>query len=269
MPSTAAHKPSHSLIIGWGQATPRQISAYERLHRELGLTPRSYLPSVTRDSLLAKTEPLERLRLAHRLIQDTRPRQKLFIHAFSDNGFMNWAALCELLSQLPGGAEVKESVACVLLDSAPGMLDQAGDEQLANRIVTAINPAIARKLGRDEKEAVPGIQKILPPIFLAYLKIFPSMGQFMRGAASRLIRFGPRCPYLIWYGSRDEFVQSDKIDRLRDTLRAEGIPIEVECFEGAGHVSLLVCDPGRYRLGLRHYLEAHQVIGPNAKAIAH
>lgn len=255
---------SHSLLIGWAQATPRQLSAYERLHRELGLLPTAFIPKMARDALLSNTEPIERIRLAHQLIQNDRPHQKLFIHAFSENGLVYWAALCEQLYSLPGGRDVLQRVACILLDSAPGMMDQAGDEELANRIVMALNPAIARLLKRDEKKPVPGIQTLLPPVFRGYLKVFPKLGQFIRSPVSKLIRFGPRCPYLFWYGAKDILVQSDKVDRMRDAMRAEGIPFEVECFENAGHVSLWVSDPARYRKGLRQFLESNHVPGPGA-----
>lgn len=264
-----ARKRPHSLLIGWAQATARQMAAYERLHRELGLVPASFLPAMTRDTFMARTEPVERLRLAHQLIQNAHPHQKLFVHAFSDNGFMNWAALCELLRKLPGGADVIERVACVLLDSAPGMLDQEDDEALVHRILFALNPVITKRLGGAGQQMTSFAAAGLRPVLLGYLNVFPSIGRFIRQATQKLLRFGPRCPYSFWYGGRDELVQSDKIARFYDALRAEGIPIEVECFEEAGHVALLVTDPARYKQGLRRVAEANGVIRGGAHAYPH
>jgi hypothetical protein len=121
-----------SLLLGWGNSTPRQLAAYERLHRRAGLSPVAVIGSTVR-GLVSRRLFARSVAPALEVLEGTA----CMVHLFSDNGFLAWAHLLE------AGADVR-GVRAVLLDSSPGLWAARDASEIARRFSLGMMPVAAR-----------------------------------------------------------------------------------------------------------------------------
>lgn len=247
-------RPLRSLLLGWGNATPSQLAAYERLHRDLGLVATSVLPSTTeglfRPSAYGRAvEPVAEALLAGETEIDV-------VHLFSDNGFIAWAALLERLAAGgEAGARARDRIRGVILDSSPGLWATAGKVDFARRFARAMTPLAARALGRDATDELPVVTRALQGAFVAYQVLHPGAVRRMTSAAPRIAAAQPLVPHLFLYARHDELVPTRDVEAFITLQRQRGVPVTARCFGRARHVALYPSDPKRYRRAIADFTE--------------
>ncbi|MCA9584866.1 MAG: DUF829 domain-containing protein [Myxococcales bacterium] len=222
-----------SLLLGWGNSTPRQLAAYERLHRRVGLSPVTVIGSTLRGLV---SQRLFARSVAPAL--DALEGNTCMVHLFSDNGFLAWAAL------LAAGADVR-GVRAVLLDSSPGLWAARDASEVARRFSLGMMPVAARVLRIEPRPYVPAVTPALYGAFLAYQRLRPGWASAMRGAADVVLDRGPRCPHVFAFGGRDELVPAVNVRAFAARMGALA-EVREHCFDDAGHVLLFPSDPKRY-----------------------
>lgn len=247
-------RPLGSLLLGWGNATASQLGAYERLHRALGLEPRSVLPSTAKGLLTPEAYEGAIAAVADDLAAG-RARVDL-VHLFSDNGFIAWAALLERLArERDAGARAIGRIRGVVYDSAPGLWASTGKRDFARRFAGAMTPLVARALGREPTTRLPVVTPLLRGVFLGYQLVRPAAVRRMTGAAERVARSQPKVPHLFLYAREDELVSVRDVEAWVSRQRRAGIETTRRCFGRAQHVALYPADPRRYRRELEAFVE--------------
>ena len=236
-----------SLLIGWGNASRSQLTAYERLHASLGLAPEVVIPDtrrgiVSRDAYARGLAPA-----AAQLASDPRPT---LVHLFSDNGFLGWAALLGQLEPSGAGRVAREAIRGVVLDSSPGLWASRDKLDFARRFALGMTPMVARAARLGPRERLPIVTPLLGAAFVGYQLAFPRAVRGMLAAADQVERDQPRCPHLFLYGDRDVLVPPGDVEAWIRRQRATGVDVEAVRFEGARHVALYPADPRRYREAL-------------------
>jgi pimeloyl-ACP methyl ester carboxylesterase len=237
---------ARAVLLGWGNSTEAQLLAYERLYGMLGLPATSAIPDtraglIRPDGFSRSLEPL-----ARDLAAEGGARE-LLVHLFSDNGFVGWAALLDILSQTSGGRRAIEAVRGVVSDSSPGLWNVRGPRDFARRFALGMTPLVARRLDRDPTKPIPIVTPMLSVAFLGYQVVFRGSVKRMLGAAARVAALQPRCPHLYLYGEDDALVPPGDVRAWIAAQKGRGIDVEAHAFPGAKHVALFPCDPRRYR----------------------
>lgn len=241
------------LLVGWGNSTPSQLTAYERLYAPLGLTPRSMIPD-TKSGLADPTAYARALApVANALVAEGADRP-LLIHLFSDNGFIGWAALLEALVSTTDGARVKAAIRGVIYDSSPGLWNVRGRLDFARRFALGMTPALSRRLGFGARERIPVVTTVLGVAFLGYQVAFPRAVAAMRSAGDRVARLQPSCPHLFIYGGRDILVPPDDVRAWIARERAAGIDVDELEIPNGRHVALYPSEPRIYRDALKAFV---------------
>lgn len=235
------------ILIGWGNATPGQLRAYEQIYATLRLDARSVIPE-TRTGLLDPTEYHRALSATARTIDDSR--EPAIVHLFSDNGFIGWAALLDQV-------DARDRIVGVISDSSPGLWNVRGRLDFARRFSRGMTPAVARALRLDARQKLPVVSPALVVAFLAYQALFPKGVRNLLGAASRVAARQPHCPHLYVYGGADSLVPPSDVRAWIELQRARGIPVESELFANAKHVALYPSDPRRYREAIARFVKAN------------
>lgn len=245
--------PEHALLIGWGNSTPAQLAAYERIYAALGVEARSVIPS-TRAGLADTGAYARTLRpIAAELAG--RPDTPRVVHLFSDNGFVGWAALLSALDDLAGGRRAKDAVRGVVYDSSPGLWNVRGKLDFARRFALGMTPALSRRLGLGARERLPILTPLLGAAFVGYQLAFPAAVRTMLSAADRVEALQPRCPHLFLHGGDDVLVPSSDVRAWIARQRAAGLDVTEIAFPRARHVALYPADPRRYKETLCALLE--------------
>jgi len=246
--------PDRALLVGWGNSTPSQLAAYERVYGSLGVEARSVIPD-TRAGLADPTAYARALApVAADLVVEGADRP-LLVHLFSDNGFIGWAAFLEALSKSPEGARVKAAIRGVIYDSSPGLWNVQGPIDFARRFALGMTPAFSRLVGLGARERLPVVTKLLGVAFLGYQVAFPRAVEAMRSAGDRVARLQPSCPHLFLYGGEDVLVPPADVRAWIARTRAAGIDVEAIEFVRAKHVALYPSDPRLYRDALKRFVE--------------
>ncbi len=242
------------MLLGWGNATASQLAAYERLHASLGLSPRAVLPSTSRGLFDPKAYRRAIVPVADDLV--AARTQVDIVHLFSDNGFIAWAALLERLDRAGAeGARARDAIRGVVYDSSPGLWASTGKRDFAKRFAGAMTPLVARALGRDATEPMPGVGAVLQGAFLVYQVVRPSAVRMMMRASEHVARAQPRVPHLFLYARNDALVPLRDVEAWIRLERARGIPVTARCFGHAKHVALYPDDPRRYKRELAAFVE--------------
>lgn len=245
--------PRRSILLGWGNATPGQLRAYERLHQALGLEPHSVLPSTTKGILAPEVYARAVDPVAERMLAGERVE---LVHLFSDNGFLAWAALLDRLARAgQAGRIAKAAIRGVAMDSSPGLWATRGKRDFAGRFAGAMTPLAARALGKDPTTPLPAVRAALTAAFVAYQIVRPAFVRRARGAAERIAREQPRVPHLVLYAREDALVPARDVEAWIALQRGRGLPVTARCFGRARHVALYPDDPRRYRGELAAFLE--------------
>jgi pimeloyl-ACP methyl ester carboxylesterase len=241
------------LLVGWGNSTPSQLNAYERLYTPVGLAPRSVIPSA-KQGLVDPTAYARALApVADALVAEGADRP-LLVHLFSDNGFIGWAALLEALAASEGGARVKASIRGVVYDSSPGLWNVQGPFDFARRFSLGMTPALSRRFGLGTRERVPVLTKVLSVGFLGYQVAFPRAVAAMKSAGERVARLQPSCPHLFVYGGEDVLVRPDDVRAWVARERAAGLDVEALEIPHGKHVALYPSEPRMYRDALKAFV---------------
>lgn len=233
-----------SLLVGWGNSTPRQLAAYARLHRRVGFEPEAVIP-VTTAGLVSQ-------RLYDRTLEPAREALSAgacMVHLFSDNGFLAWARL------VATGAPL-EAVRAVVLDSSPGLWAARTRAEVARRFSVGMTPLAARLLRREPTSYIPGVTPALYGAFLAAQALRPRAPERFAAAADLVLARGPRCPHVFLFGDEDILVPEANV-RAYAARAAAHVDVHLHLFRGAGHVSLYPADPPRY---LRALEEAARMV---------
>lgn len=228
------------LLLGWGNATPTQLTLYERLYAKLGLTATSFIPNT-----------LVGLRSEHGYARSVLPlaaemetwREPTLVHLFSDNGFLGWAALLEALVTTERGRAARDAIRGVLSDSSPFLWNVRGPFDFAHRFALGMSPLATRTLGRE----LPLTKPVLFGSFLLYQAFFPRAVARLTSGGERVARHQPRCPHLYLHGGEDAMARPYDVRAWAAEQRGLGIPVATEYFPRAGHVALFPQDPRRYR----------------------
>jgi pimeloyl-ACP methyl ester carboxylesterase len=241
------------LLVGWGNSSPSQLAAYERLYAAMGLEARSVIP-VARAGLADPSAYARSLAPVARDLVAEDPDRPLFVHLFSDNGFIGWAALLQALEQSPDGARVKAAIRGVVHDSSPGLWNVRGKRDFARRFSLGMTPALSQILGLGFRERLPVLTPLLAGAFLLYQVAFPRAVKSMLSAADKVTRLQPTCPHLFLYGAKDDLVRPEDVRAWITRQRAAGIEVEDVEFSRAKHVALFISDPRRYRDALKSFV---------------
>jgi len=231
-----------ALLVGWGNSTPSQLAAYERIWSALGATPRSVIP----DTGAGLLDPTAFGRALEPVAKVTEPT---IVHLFSDNGFIGWAALLRAIDPA-----AKARIRGVVSDSSPGLWNVRGKRDFARRFALGMTPALSRALGLGPRERLPVATRALAAAFLGYQLAFPRAVESMLSAADVVRRLQPHVPHLYMYGGEDALVRPDDVRAWIDRQRASGIDVEAIEFTHARHVALYPADPRRYREALRAFM---------------
>ncbi len=244
---------ARALLLGWGNATPSQLVAYERLYKALGI-PSS---SVIANTASGLTDPDAYARalapLAAELAADSEAPPRL-VHLFSDNGFIAWAALLDALAATEGGRRARDAIRGVISDSSPGLWNVRGPFDFARRFALGMTPAVARAAGLGARERLPLVTPLLTAAFVGYQLLFRRSVASMLSAADRITKHQPRCPQLFLYGEADVLVPAGDVRAWIARQRAAGVDAEDHPFPGARHVALFPKDPRRYRATLSAFV---------------
>lgn len=242
------------VLIGWGNSLLSQLVVYERLYQSFGLETKSVIPSTPLGLVHAAAYARALAPIADDLAKEAGARP-VFVHIFSDNGFIGWAALLDALDRTASGRRAKEAIAGVVYDSAPGLWNVRGPLDFARRFALGITPAIARAANLGVRERLPFVTPALAAAFLGYQVVFRRSVANMRSSGDRVARKQPRCPHLFLFGEDDILVSPGDVRAWIDRERAAGLDIESHAFPSARHVALYPKDPRRYRSAIRAFVE--------------
>lgn len=245
--------PDRVLLVGWGNSSPSQLQAYERIYTPLGLTPRTVIPNTKSGLADPSAYPRALAPVAADLVAEGADRP-LLVHLFSDNGFIGWAALLEAFASSTEGARVKAAIRGVIYDSSPGLWNVRGPVDFARRFALGMTPALSRSIGLGPRERLPVVTKLLGVAFLGYQLAFPRAVAAMRSAGDRVARLQPSCPHLFIYGGEDVLVPPDDVRAWIARERAAGIDVDELEIPRGRHVALYPADPRRYRDTLKTFV---------------
>lgn len=245
--------PDRVLLVGWGNSTPSQLAAYERIYSALGLEARSVIPD-TRAGLADPTAYGRVLAPVAAELASEGADRPLLVHLFSDNGFIGWAAFLEALAASPEGAHVKAAIRGVVYDSSPGLWNARGPIDFARRFALGMTPALSRRVGLGARERLPVVTPLLGVAFLGYQAAFPRAVAAMRSAGDRVARLQPSCPHLFLYGGADVLVRPDDVRAWIARERAAGMDVEAVEIARARHVALYPTDPRLYRDAVKRFV---------------
>lgn len=238
--------PGRVVLIGWGNARPGHLAPYEALYRARGHQVSTTLP----DTAAGLLRPDGYLRTVARLaasLADDAGAHPTWVHLFSDNGFIAWAALLRTLAESGAGRRARAAIRGVVLDSSPGLWNVRGRRDFARRFARGMTPAVSRALGLGARHAVPLITPALEAAFLAYRLAFRGPVEMLLGSADVVAREQPRCPHLFLVGEADRVVEAHDVRAWIARQRAAGIDATEVAFPEGRHVALLGTDPQAYR----------------------
>jgi pimeloyl-ACP methyl ester carboxylesterase len=246
--------PNRVLLVGWGNSTPSQLVAYERVYTPLGLATRSVIPNTRAGLADPRAFGRALAPVAAELVAEGADRP-LLIHLFSDNGFIGWAAFLDALAASAEGARVKAAIRGVVYDSSPGLWNVRGPFDFARRFALGMTPAVSRLVGLGARERIPVVTPLIGVGFLAYQVAFPRAVAAMRSAGDRVARLQPSCPHLFIYGGKDVLVPPSDVRAWIARERAAGIDVEeIEIAHGR-HVALYPQEPRLYRDALKRFVQ--------------
>lgn len=241
------------VLIGWGNARPAQLAPYEALYRARGHRVSTTLP----DTAAGLLRPDGYLRTVASLAADLAGDAGApctWVHLFSDNGFIAWAALLRTLAESAAGRRARDAIRGVVLDSSPGLWNVGGRRDFARRFARGMTPAVSRALGLGARDAVPVVTPLLAAAFLAYRMTFRGPVETMLGSADVIAREQPRCPHLFLVGEADRVVEARDVRAWIARQRAAGIDATEVTFPAGRHVALLGSDPETYRTAIAAFI---------------
>lgn len=245
---------ARALLLGWGNAMPSQLVAYERLYKIFRLSASSVIPDTLEGLGRADAYARSLAPLAAELAAEGGERP-LLVHLFSDNGFIGWAALLEALDATEGGRRAREAIRGVILDSSPGLWAVRGPFDFARRFALGMTPAVSRMAKLGARERLPVVTPLLAFGFLGYQLLFRGSVHTMLSAGKRVEANQPSCPQLFLFGEQDILVPPRDVRAWIARQRAAGIDAEEHAFPTARHVALFPNDPRRYRAAVGAFVK--------------
>jgi pimeloyl-ACP methyl ester carboxylesterase len=245
---------ARALLLGWGNAMPSQLVAYERLYKILGLEPRSVIPNTLEGLGRSNAYARSLAPLAADLAAEAGARP-LLVHLFSDNGFIGWAALLDALDATEDGRRARSAIRGVIFDSSPGLWAVRGPLDFARRFALGMTPAVSRMARLGARERLPLVTSLLGVGFLGYQLVFRGSVRTMLSAGKRVEAKQPTCPHLFLFGEEDVLVPPRDVRAWIARQRAAGIDAEEHAFPTGRHVALFPKDPRRYRAALTDFIK--------------
>lgn len=240
------------ILLGWGNATPSQLKAYERFYKTLGFESTSVIADTVAGLTSLRAYRAAVTPLAASLASDPGP---VVVHLFSDNGFLAWAALLEVLSETEDGLRATSQIRGVVSDCSPGLWNVRGPLDFARRFALAMTPALSRALRLGARERLPIATGVLTAGFVGYQLVFRASVRRMLSVGDRVVQRQPHCSHLYMYGEDDTLVPAGDVRAFIARQRAAGIDVEDCAFPGAQHVALFPKDPRRYRRTVSAFLQ--------------
>ncbi len=235
-------------------SSARELAPYAALHERLGLAPHLFIARVS-DGLLRPASYAARMDAALAPLLRAAPAP-LFIHLFSDNGFIALSRVLEVLDRGPAGRRVRAALSGIVLDSSPGLHSVTSAAGFADRFARGTTPFVAKRLGLRPREHVAGLTPLLRAVFRGYHAVSRGGVERMLSASGRVAAHDARVKELYLVGEADTLVTVDDVERYASARRALGVSPRVVRFPGARHVALLPSDPSRYEAEIEAFVRA-------------
>lgn len=242
-----------AVILGWGNATDRQLEPYRRLWRRLGAEPRTFVANALKGTFSPGPQ-IDKVRREARAIARASEAgaRDIWVHAFSDNGFITWGVMLEELAALPDGVRARDAVRGVVFDSAPGLHEGRRRHEFAYRMARGMTPGLLHLLGREARVEHP---LITPALELGFGALYTYRA--WRGPArslaieiarmyDRVLAWEPAAPQLYLYAEHDLIVRPAAVERHVARERARGVRARAVMIEGAAHVACWPAAPDTY-----------------------
>lgn len=239
--------PAQVLILGWGNARPRQMRIYTRMHTKLGLQPHVYIAPIVQDFVTPALRMRFARTLAVRLIQTQRETpSELVIHSFSDNGFLTLGPLLQALQTLDGGDAVRAALRGVILDSAPGVYAETSAVAFAAALQRGFEPDLLRRLPAALTPLRPWLSRACYMGLVAFARLRPGLVRSMNASADRVSASMPRVPLHFVYSDGDRVIPRAAVEAFADRMHTAGFAVTRTNFGTSTHVGHYVADPALY-----------------------
>jgi hypothetical protein len=190
----------------------------------------------------------EGARLADRVELDrSRDALPLIVHSFSNAGFWTLRAMLDVASR-----GVRESLAGVVLDSAPGFpADHVSARFTAEFAAMAMMPGLLASL-----RLAPALRHpLLTPAAQAFMGLWhlvsPAQVRFMASSQHALREHVRRVPVLLAYGGADELVLPRYVEAFADALAHDGADVMRAHWPDAPHVRAMLTHRREYTAHVR------------------
>lgn len=246
-------------MLGWHDATPKHLKAYERIHRAGGHDVVSITTDASRTLLSRGGFEHVGAQLAARLVEaHAREPRLLVFHAFSNAGFWTLAACLKSLE-----ANCPDAFAShrgTIVDSAPGFPERITVEFTARTAPMAFLPGLLGRLGLPASYRHPVASPLLGVFFGLWHLTAPRRIRAME-RSSVIVREAhrpkparPARPILALWGGADELVAPEHVETFLARCERDGIAVERLFFPRSGHVRHLVTERTRYERAVRTFV---------------
>jgi hypothetical protein len=235
----------HAVILGWAGSTARQLRTIAAWYRERGFEPIVVVPRVFRAMAFPWGWRGEGRSLAGRVLAAVKPGDSIVVHSFSNAGFWTYAAMLRALERHPRGPTTLESIAALVLDSAPGFPEQLGAGFTARYSAMAMMPILMRALRRPPALSHP----LLDPPLIAFMRLWYHLSPTqIRAAEQSLAVVGTigAFPILALYSSADSLVPARFVEAFLDAAREHGRDVRALRWEDSEHVRHMIAHRHAY-----------------------
>jgi len=245
------------VLLGWGGSSSRQLEPYRRLWRRRGVEARTFVANPFVGTFAPGPE-VRRVWREARAIARTGAGRDVWVHAFSDNGYITWGVMLEELRALPEGVALLERVRGVVFDSTPGLHHGHRMGEFAFRMSRGMTPALLSLLGREEQSEHPWITPALEAVLAGWYVLRGRGASGMACEVERMytnvLRWEPGAPQLYLHGEHDPIAPPASIEEHVARERARGIDARAVHFPGAPHVGCWPSAPDVYEDALEAFV---------------
>ncbi len=232
----------HAVILGWAGSTARQLRTIAAWYRDRGLEPIVVEPRVFRAMAFPWGWSREGRGIARQVKAAFHPGERIVVHSFSNAGFWTYAAMLRALARDP---KVRDAIALLVLDSAPGFPERLEPRFTARYSAMAMMPIITRVLRRSPALSHP----LLDPPLIAFMRLWYHLSPIQIRNAERsleVVRAVGRWPILALYSSSDSLVPSRFVEAFLDSARARGRDVHALRWEDSEHVRHMIVHRHEY-----------------------
>jgi uncharacterized protein DUF829 len=235
---------AHVAILGWAGARARQLRGVARFYGTKGARPLSATPHVFRAMASPWGWTSEGQKLASRLLAlEPAP---VIVHAFSNAGFWTYAAALRALEQSREGRALRDRIACVVFDSAPGFPERLDGDFTARYSAMAMMPALLSALRRPPALSHPRLDIPLRTFMRVWYHLSP--WQIRRAEESlTIVRSVGDWPFLFLYSRADPLVRYEDVEAfVASVRRTSSRPVRAVRWDDSEHVGHLIRHRAEY-----------------------